>query len=115
MTADFSNVTIDTFDGLTVEYAVRKGASVLLRIAPSGHEYELQMALMNRKLQPGLETVFMMPEKYSYLSRGWYAKSRSRAIGRVPGPRPCGRSLEKMDPAYKLRQREKPKGKKGKR
>jgi pantetheine-phosphate adenylyltransferase len=120
MTADFSNVTIDTFDGLTVEYAVRKGASVLLRgiRAISDYEYELQMALMNRKLQPGLETVFMMPaEKYSYLS-----SRLVREIAQLGGSVEClvpdlvvEKLREKMDPAYKLRQREKPKGKKGKR
>jgi len=120
MTADFSNVTIDTFDGLTVEYAVRKEASVLLRgiRAISDYEYELQMALMNRKLQPGLETVFMMPaEKYSYLS-----SRLVREIAQLGGSVEClvpdlvvEKLREKMDPAYKLRQREKPKGKKGKR
>jgi pantetheine-phosphate adenylyltransferase len=71
LTAGFDNVTVDTFDGLTVEYAVRVGAGAVLRgiRAVSDYEYELQMALMNRKLQPGLETVFMMPaEKYSYIS-----------------------------------------------
>ncbi len=71
MTESFDNVSVDTFNGLTVEYALRVGASAVLRgiRAISDYEYELQMALMNRKLQPGLETVFMMPaEKYSYLS-----------------------------------------------
>ncbi len=71
MTEGFDNVSIDTFDGLTVDYALRVDAQAILRgiRAISDYEYELQMALMNRKLQPGLETVFMMPaEKYSYLS-----------------------------------------------
>lgn len=71
LTAEFDNVTVDTFDGLTVDYALRVGAGAVLRgiRAVSDYEYELQMALMNRKLQPGLETVFMMPaEKYSYIS-----------------------------------------------
>ena len=71
MTTEFGNVTVDTFDGLTVDYALRVGASAVLRgiRAISDYEYELQMALMNRKLQPGLETVFMIPsEQYSYLS-----------------------------------------------
>ncbi len=71
MTAGFDNVSIDTFNGLTVDYALRVEARAILRgiRAISDYEYELQMALMNRKLQPGLETVFMMPaEKYSYLS-----------------------------------------------
>ena len=71
MTARFKNVSVDTFDGLLVDYARSKGAGALLRgiRAISDYEYELQMALMNRKLAPKLETVFMMPaEKYSYLS-----------------------------------------------
>jgi pantetheine-phosphate adenylyltransferase len=65
------NVTVETFDGLLVDYATRKGASVLVRglRAVSDFEYEFQMALMNRHLAPDLETVFMMPaEKYTYLS-----------------------------------------------
>jgi pantetheine-phosphate adenylyltransferase len=71
LTDRFANVRVDTFDGLTVEYATRMKARVVLRgiRAISDYEYELQMALMNRKLQPRLETVFMMPaEQYSYLS-----------------------------------------------
>jgi pantetheine-phosphate adenylyltransferase len=71
LTAEFDNVSVDTFDGLTVEYAMRVEAHALLRgiRAISDYEYELQMALMNRKLQPRLETVFMMPaERYSYVS-----------------------------------------------
>jgi pantetheine-phosphate adenylyltransferase len=71
MTAEFDNVSVDTFDGLTVDYALRVDARAILRgiRAISDYEYELQMALMNRKLQPGLETVFMMPAaRYSYLS-----------------------------------------------
>jgi pantetheine-phosphate adenylyltransferase len=64
-------VEIDVFDGLLVEYARKRGAGVILRgiRAISDYEYELQMALMNRKLEPRLETVFMLPgESYSYLS-----------------------------------------------
>lgn len=71
MTQRFSNVRVDTFDGLMVDYATRVGATAVLRgiRAISDYEYELQMALMNRKLEPRLETVFMMPaETYSYLS-----------------------------------------------
>ena len=59
------------FDGLLVDYARKRGAAVILRgiRAVSDYEYELQMALMNRKLEPRLETVFMIPgEPYSYLS-----------------------------------------------
>ena len=71
MVKPFPNVRIDVFEGLLVEYAIQKNATVLLRgiRAISDYEYELQMALMNRKLRPQLETVFMMPaEAYSYLS-----------------------------------------------
>ena len=65
------NVQVETFNGLLVDYAQRKKASVLVRglRAVSDFEYEFQMALMNRHLAPGLETVFMMPdEKYTYIS-----------------------------------------------
>ncbi len=65
------NVQVETFDGLLVDYAQRKKASVLVRglRAVSDFEYEFQMALMNRHLAPGLETVFMMPaEQYTYIS-----------------------------------------------
>jgi pantetheine-phosphate adenylyltransferase len=71
LTAKWSNVRVDTFDGLLVEYARKQKADAVLRgiRAISDYEYELQMALMNRKLDPKLETVFMMPaETYSYLS-----------------------------------------------
>lgn len=67
----WENVRVDTFDGLLVDYAADQGAQAVLRgiRAVSDYEYELQMALMNRKLDPGLETIFMMPaEAYSYLS-----------------------------------------------
>jgi pantetheine-phosphate adenylyltransferase len=65
------NVRVDTFQGLLVDYAQRQQATVLVRglRAVSDFEYEFQMALMNRHLAPGLETVFMMPdEKYTYIS-----------------------------------------------
>ena len=65
------NVSVDTFEGLLVDYAVRQQARVILRgiRAVSDYEYELQMALMNRKLDSNIETVFMMPSvAYTYLS-----------------------------------------------
>ncbi len=65
------NVSVEAFDGLLVRFAADRGARVILRgiRAVSDYEYELQMALMNRKLQPGIETVFMLPgEAYSYIS-----------------------------------------------
>ncbi len=71
VTAGMRNVSVDTFSGLLVDYAMQKKAQVILRgvRAFSDYEYELQMTLMNRKLEPTLETVFLMPaESYSYLS-----------------------------------------------
>ena len=71
VTQKWPNVEIDIFDGLLMDYARQKKAQVILRgiRAISDYEYELQMALMNRKLEPNIETVFMMPaETYSYLS-----------------------------------------------
>ena len=62
---------VDSFSGLLVNYAVAQQADVIVRgiRAISDYEYELQMALMNRRLEPGIETVFMMPaETYSYVS-----------------------------------------------
>lgn len=64
-------VSIDSFDGLLVDYMHRRGARVVIRglRALSDFEYEFQMALMNRKLNEEIETVFLMPhEQYSYLS-----------------------------------------------
>ena len=68
---DFSNVEVTAFDGLLVDYAAQCGASVILRgiRAVSDYEYELQMALMNRRLRPEIETVFLMAgEAYSFIS-----------------------------------------------
>jgi pantetheine-phosphate adenylyltransferase len=107
LTASFKNVRVDVFDGLTVDYAARVKASAVLRgiRALSDYEYELQMALMNRKLQPELETVFMMPaEQYSYLS-----SRLVREVAQLGGsiedlvPEMVERRLkEKLDPALKL-------------
>ena len=65
------DVTVDSFDGLLVDYARRVGAGVILRgiRAITDLEYEMQMAMMNRKLEPALETVFLAPsEAYTYVS-----------------------------------------------
>lgn len=65
------NVSIDTFSGLLVDYAARKKAHAIMRgiRAFSDYDYEFQMALMNHKLSPSLETVFLMPaENYTYIS-----------------------------------------------
>jgi pantetheine-phosphate adenylyltransferase len=71
MTRDLPHVRVDVFEGLMVDYARSQGAVAVMRgiRAISDYEYEFQMALMNRKLDPNLETIFMMPaEKFSYLS-----------------------------------------------
>lgn len=70
-TRQFGNVSVTTFNGLLVDFARQQGAKAVLRgiRAISDYEYEFQMAMMNRKLDPELETLFMMPaEKYTYVS-----------------------------------------------
>jgi len=70
-TAGLGNVSVATFDGLLVDFAKAQGARAVLRgiRAISDYEYEFQMAMMNRKLNPDIETLFMMPaEKYTYVS-----------------------------------------------
>jgi pantetheine-phosphate adenylyltransferase len=66
-----SRIRIDQFDGLLVEYARKKGAQMIIRglRAVSDFDYEFQMALMNRRLEPQIETVFLVPaEQYTYVS-----------------------------------------------
>jgi pantetheine-phosphate adenylyltransferase len=85
--ADMSNVSIGSFEGLLVEYAVQRGASVIVKglRAVSDFEYELQMALMNRHQCPAVETVFMMTgADYSYLSSS-VVKEIARLGGSVEG------------------------------
>ncbi len=68
---EFDTVTVDSFDGLVVDHAQAMGAVGIIRglRAVSDFEYEFQMALMNRKLNPELTTIFLMPhEKYTYLN-----------------------------------------------
>jgi pantetheine-phosphate adenylyltransferase len=70
-TQGMPNVRVDAFGGLLVEYAKQMKAGIILRgiRAFTDYEYELQMALMNRKLEPSLETVFLVPgESYTYVS-----------------------------------------------
>lgn len=84
VTKQWAAVEVDVFEGLLVDYARKRGAGVILRgiRAISDYEYELQMALMNRKLEPRLETVFMLPgESYSYLSA-----KLVREIAQLGGP-----------------------------
>jgi len=87
VTYERKNVEVDVFDGLLMDYARSKGARVVLRgiRAVSDYEYELQMAMMNRKLEPDIETVFMMPgEAYSYVSSR-LVKELARLHGSVEG------------------------------
>jgi len=84
VTKKWDSVEVDVFEGLLVDHARVCGAGVILRgiRAVSDYEYELQMALMNRKLEPRLETVFMLPgESYSYLSA-----KLVREIAQLGGP-----------------------------
>ena len=110
LTADIKNVSVETFDGLTVEFAEKVKAGAMLRgiRALSDYEYELQIAMMNRKLSPELETVFMMPaEQYSYLSSR-LVREAAKLGGDVSTLVPElveQRLKEKLDPAYKLASR----------
>jgi pantetheine-phosphate adenylyltransferase len=93
-------VEVDTFSGLLVDYADRVGATVIIRgiRAISDFEYEFQMALMNRRLNPAIETVFMMPaESYSYVSSR-LVKEVSQLGGRVSDlvPRVVERRLREV-------------------
>lgn len=107
LTADIKNVSVETFDGLTVDFAAKVKAGAMLRgiRALSDYEYELQIAMMNRKLSPELETVFMMPaEQYSYLSSR-LVREAAKLGGDVSTLVPKlveQRLKEKLDPAYKL-------------
>ncbi len=71
VTAGIDNVSVATFNGLMVEFARQQGASAVLRgiRATSDYEFEFQMALMNRRLAPEIETVFLQPAgRYSFVS-----------------------------------------------
>ncbi len=95
------NVEADAFSGLLVEYAAARKASTIVRgvRAISDFEYEFQMALMNRRLAPTIETVFMMPaEEYSYVSSR-IVKEVASLGGKVTGLVPEGveaRLLERV-------------------
>lgn len=85
--ARWSNVEVDTFDGLLIDFARARGAQVIVRglRALSDFEYEFQMTLMNQRLEPGIQTVFMMPsEAYSYVSSR-LVKEVARLGGDVTG------------------------------
>lgn len=87
LTAHLDNVRVDTFGGLLVDFARQYKAHAVVRgiRAISDYEYELQMALMNRKLEPTLETVFLTAgEAYSYVS-----SRLVKDIARLGGPIGC--------------------------
>jgi len=92
ITKHLPSVAIDSFHGLLVNYVKKKNASVLIRglRATSDFEYEFQMALMNRRLDRTIETVFLMPdESYTYLSSSLVkevARLGGSAKGLVPAP-----------------------------
>jgi pantetheine-phosphate adenylyltransferase len=108
VTGRWDNVRVDRLEGLLVSYASSKGARVIIRgiRAVSDFEYEFQMALMNRRLQDRLETVFLLPaETYTYLSssivkevvslggsvRGLVPRAvEERLLARLPGGRGSG-------------------------
>ncbi len=82
--ADLKGVEVDSFDGLLVDFVHRRGASHILRgvRALSDFEYEFQMALMNQRLAPDIETVFLMPrEEFTFLS-----SRLVREVARLGGP-----------------------------
>lgn len=91
-TMHLSNVEVDSFGGLLVDYALQRGAQAIIRglRAVSDFEYELQMALMNRRLARDVVTVFLMPnEKYTYLN-----SSIVREVAR------CGGDVSSFVPAF---------------
>ena len=80
-------VTVESFSGLTADFAKERGSAAIIRgiRAVSDYEYELRMALMNRKLEPTIETVFLMAaEEYSYVSSN-LMKQVFELGGRVEG------------------------------
>lgn len=99
--SDRDNVEADAFTGLLVDYAKTRKAQTIVRgiRAISDFEYEFQMALMNRRLAPDIETVFMMPaEEYSYVSSR-LVKEVASLGGNITGLVPEGveaRLLEKL-------------------
>ena len=87
VTYEWENVQVDVFDGLLMNYAREQNARVVLRgiRAVSDYEYELQMAMMNRKIVPEIETIFMLPgEAYSFLSSR-LVKELARLGGPIKG------------------------------
>jgi pantetheine-phosphate adenylyltransferase len=105
VTRPYSNVEIGAFDGLLVDYATERGANLILRgiRAVSDYEYELQMALMNRRLKPDMETAFLMAsEAYSFISSRLVLEVASLG-GNVSGlvPSPVAARLKQRFPGEK--------------
>lgn len=100
--ADIPNVTCDTFNGLLVDFAKQQNATVILKglRTVADFEYEFQMALLNKALNPEYETMFMMTDtKYSYISSSMVkevAKYKGELEGLVPSP-----IIEKIQLKYK--------------
>ncbi|KAB3535219.1 pantetheine-phosphate adenylyltransferase [Alkaliphilus pronyensis] len=95
----FENVEVDSFSGLLIDYAAKKSANVIVKglRAVSDFEYEFQMALMNRKLSPELETIFLMTSSQnSYLSSS-VVKEVARFGGCIEGlvPQPIVKAILK--------------------
>ncbi len=90
VTAGIGKVRVDTFEGLTIEYARRVGAVAVIRglRAMSDFEFEFQLALMNKKLDAGIETVFLMTQsEYSFISSSaikWVVSLGGSVTGLVP-------------------------------
>jgi pantetheine-phosphate adenylyltransferase len=108
VTAAFPNVEVDSFEGLLVDYAAKRNANLILRgiRAISDYELELQMALMNRRLRPETETVFLMAgEAYSFIS-SQTVKEVISLNGNVSGlvPKPVEERLKKKIQAKKEQQ-----------
>ena len=96
---EIDHVRVAQFDGLLVDFAVAQEANAVIRglRAVSDFEFEFQMALMNRKLEDSVETIFLMPkEEYTYLSSR-LVKEIARLGGNVSGfvPRPVAEALSK--------------------
>jgi pantetheine-phosphate adenylyltransferase len=94
------NVTVESFNGLLVEYARAKGVAVIVRglRAVSDFEYEMQMALTNRQLAPDIETLFLMPKQdFSYVT-----SSNIRQIAALGG---CTRRFVPEAIAFRLEQK----------
>lgn len=100
--SNINNVSVRSFSGLVVELATQEGAVALVRglRAVSDFEFEFQMGLMNRKLSPGLETIFMTPqEEYTYLSSR-LVKEVARLGGNIETFVPTG-VAEALEAAYR--------------